>query len=139
MTSPAFPARADITICFAHKAYRFTEAFSQREPGTAHFQCWTRQEFMQRAGAADVIVTSGFWSNELLETASRMRFVQSASAGIEQYDTGKFAEKSVRLASAQGANERAVSQHAMALILGLARHIHISRDGFFGAFCVSLS
>lgn len=83
---------------------------------------------MERAGEADVIVTSGFWNNEILDTASRLRFVQSASAGIDQYDREIFATKSVRLASAQGANEQAVSQHAMALILGLARHIHISRD-----------
>jgi phosphoglycerate dehydrogenase-like enzyme len=128
MASHAFPARADVTICFAHKAYRFAEAFTRREPDISHFQCWKRDEFMERAGEADVIVTSGFWNNEILETTSRLRFVQSASAGIDQYDRETFATRSVLLASAQGANERAVSQHAMALILGLARHIHISRD-----------
>ena len=128
MTSPAFPARADVTICFAHVAYRFADAFARRESDIAHFQCWSPDAFLERAGEADVIVTSGFWRNELLDSASRIRFVQSASAGVDQYDKGKFAENSVRLASAQGVNERAVSEHAMALILALTRQLHTGRD-----------
>lgn len=128
MTSPAFPARAGVTVCFAHVAYQFANAFARRESDIAHFQCWSLEDFMERAGEADVIITSGFWRNELLESAKKIKFVQSASAGVDQYDKLKFAENSVRLASAQGVNERAVSQHAMALILSLARQLHTGRD-----------
>ncbi len=128
MSFPAFPARADVTICFAHAAYRLAEAFARRTSDIEHFQCWSLDEFMERAGEADIIVTSGFWRNELLETASNIKFVQSASAGMDQYDKEKFAKNSVRLASAQGVNERAVSEHAMALILSLARQLHTGRD-----------
>ena len=34
----------------------------------------------------------------------------------------------VRLANAQGANERAVAEHALALILALTRQLHLARD-----------
>ncbi|MHA1164475.1 MAG: D-2-hydroxyacid dehydrogenase [Alphaproteobacteria bacterium] len=128
MTSPVFPARADVTVCFSHVAYQFADAFARRESDIAHFQCWSLEDFLERAGEADVIVTSGFWRNELLDSAKRIRFVQSASAGVDQYDRQKFAKNSVRLASAQGVNERAVSEHAMALILSLARQLHTGRD-----------
>ena len=68
MTSPAFPARAGVTVCFAHVAYQFANAFARRESDIAHFQCWSLEDFMERAGEADVIITSGFWRNELLES-----------------------------------------------------------------------
>ena len=37
-------------------------------------------------------------------------------------------ERGIKLASAQGANEIAVAEHAMALMLGLTRHLHLARD-----------
>ncbi len=128
MTSPAFPARADVTICFSHVAYQFADAFARRESDIAHFQCWSLDEFLERAGEADVVVTSFFWRNELLDSAKRIRFVQSASAGVDQYDKEIFAKNSGRLSSGQGVNERAVSEHAMALILSLSRQLHTGRD-----------
>ncbi|MGI9386992.1 MAG: D-2-hydroxyacid dehydrogenase [Methyloligellaceae bacterium] len=128
MTASDFPARDDITICFAHSAYRFAEAFARRNAGLNHFQVWSADDLRERAGEADVIVTSGFWNNALLDSAARLKFVQSASAGIDQYDSEKFQAKSVLLTSAQGCNERAVAEHAMALILALARLLHEARD-----------
>lgn len=128
MSAPSIPSREEITICFAHVAYRFADAFARREPDIDHFQVWSADDLKTRAGEADVIVTSGFWSNELLDGTPRVKFVQSASAGIDQYDQEKFRACSVRLASAQGVNERAVAEHAMALILSLARLIPEARD-----------
>lgn len=128
MPSSGMAARADLTICFAHVAYRFAEAFARREPDINHFQVWSPGEFLERANEAEIVVTSGFWRNELLDRAPNIRFVQSASAGVDQFDRQKFASKSVRLASAQGVNERAVAEHAIALILTLARQIHTGRD-----------
>jgi D-2-hydroxyacid dehydrogenase (NADP+) len=37
-------------------------------------------------------------------------------------------ERGIRLASAKGVNRNAVSEHAMAMILSLARHLHRGRD-----------
>ena len=63
------------------------------------------------------------WHNGLIECAERLRFIQSISAGIDQYDRDKLAARGIRLASAAGVNARAVSEHAMALILAIARRL----------------
>jgi len=73
-------------------------------------------------------VVSGLWDNALLERAPKLRFVQSISAGVDQYGQDAFRAKGVRLASAQGVNANAVSEHAMALILAAARLLPQARD-----------
>jgi phosphoglycerate dehydrogenase-like enzyme len=75
-----------------------------------------------------VLVISGLWRNTLLASAPKLRFVQSFSAGTDQFDKAAFAKRGVRLASAQGANERAVAEHAIALMLALTRQLHLARD-----------
>ena len=77
---------------------------------------------------ADVLLCSGLWRNDLIPRAPKLRFVQSISAGVDQYDKAAFAAAGIRLASAQGVNARAVSEHAMALILALARRLPEARD-----------
>ncbi|MDA7947404.1 MAG: D-2-hydroxyacid dehydrogenase [Hyphomicrobiaceae bacterium] len=123
MTPTTFPSREEITICFGHVAYQLAEAFARRDLGINHFQVWSADELKERAGEADVVVASGLWSNDLLDSAPGIKFVQSASAGMDKFDADKFRANSVRLASGQGANERAVAEHAMALILSLTRRI----------------
>ncbi len=53
------------------------------------------------------------WDNALLEHARRLKFVQSVSAGTDQYDKAAFKAQGIRLASAAGVNARAVAEHAM--------------------------
>jgi phosphoglycerate dehydrogenase-like enzyme len=77
---------------------------------------------------ADVLVVSGLWRNELIEAAPRLRFIQSISAGTDQFDQAMLPSRGIRLASAQGANERAVAEHAMALMLALVRQLPQARD-----------
>ena len=86
------------------------------------------EELEARIAEADVLVVSGLWRNHLLDRAPRLRFVQSLSAGTDQYDRALFQAQGVRLASGQGVNERAVAEHAMGLILALTRQIHLARD-----------
>ncbi|MGH6814434.1 MAG: D-2-hydroxyacid dehydrogenase [Hyphomicrobiaceae bacterium] len=50
------------------------------------------------------------------------------SVGINQYDVAAFRARGVRLANARGVNERAVAEHALALILALTRKLHTGRD-----------
>jgi phosphoglycerate dehydrogenase-like enzyme len=71
---------------------------------------------------------SMMWHNELIDRADRLRFIQSISAGIDQYDREKLAARGIRLANAGGVNANAVAQHAMALILALARRLPEARD-----------
>jgi D-2-hydroxyacid dehydrogenase (NADP+) len=128
MNGLAFPCREALTIGFAHVAYRAADEFAARRTGVAHFEVRTLGELERRAREADVLVASGLWRNTLLASAPKLRFVQSLSAGTDQYDKALFIERGVRLANAQGANERAVAEHAIALILALTRQFHQARD-----------
>ncbi|PZW45026.1 phosphoglycerate dehydrogenase-like enzyme [Humitalea rosea] len=123
-----FPSKSDLTICFAHPAYRFQERFEALGTGLRIIQVRDRASLEQRLGEADVLVISGLWKNDLIPLATKLRFVQSVSAGVDQYGQDAFRAAGIRLASAQGANVRAVSEHAMSLILALARRLPEARD-----------
>lgn len=125
---PPVPSHSDLTICFAHVAYQMEATFARRETGLHHFQVWSRQALAERLPEADVLVVSGFWQNSLLENAPKLRFIQSIGAGTDQFDKAALAERGIRLANASGVNRNAVSEHAIACILALARHIHTGRD-----------
>jgi phosphoglycerate dehydrogenase-like enzyme len=122
------PPKDKLNICFAHGAYQMAARFAARGTGIAHFQAWKPEELAARIGEADVVVPSMMWKNDFLPQAKRLKFVQSISAGIDQYDQKLFREHGVRLANAAGVNAAAVSEHAMAMILALKRHIHTGRD-----------
>jgi phosphoglycerate dehydrogenase-like enzyme len=112
-----FPARQDLTICFAHAAYQMQARFNLRKTGIQNFQVWNYDDFQKRVGEADVVVVSGMWKNDLIPSASKLKFIQSISSGMDQYSREQLAAKSVRLCSAAGVNARAVAEHAIALIL----------------------
>ncbi len=123
-----FPSKDRLTICFAHVAYQFQTRFAARKTGIASFEVRNRDELVRRIGDADVLIVSGLWNNDLVASASKLKFIQSASAGVDQYSREMLAAHGIRLASAQGVNARAVSEHAMALILALTRKLPEARD-----------
>lgn len=128
MAMRAIPRKEDLTICFAHGAYRMAERFAARGSGIEHFQVYSLDELTARVGEADVVSVSMMWRNELIAKAPKLAFIQSISAGTDQYDREALKAAGIRVASAQGVNANAVSEHAMALILALARKIHTGRD-----------
>ncbi|GIX09202.1 D-2-hydroxyacid dehydrogenase [Elioraea sp.] len=117
------PPKDRLTVCFAHVAYRFGERFPLRNTGIGFHEVRDREALEARIGEADVLVVSGMWRNDLAPKAKKLRFIQSISAGVDQYDRQVLAAHGIRLASAQGANANAVSEHGMALILAIARRI----------------
>jgi phosphoglycerate dehydrogenase-like enzyme len=123
-----FPPKDRVTICFAHAAYQLHERFLRRQMTIQSFEVRTIGDFERRIGEADVVVVSGMWRNDLLDRAQRLRFIQSISAGTDQFDRGKLIERGIRLASAQGVNLHAVAEHAMALMLALTRKLPQARD-----------
>lgn len=125
---PSFPPQSDLTICFAHVAYQMEATFARRATGLRHFQVWSRDELAARLPEADVLVVSGFWQNSLLENAPKLRFIQSIGAGVDQFDQAALRARGIRLANASGVNRNAVSEHAIASILALARQLHTGRD-----------
>src|SRR5260221_8923223 len=123
-----FPSKQDVTICFAHAAYQMKARFDLRKTGIKSFQVWAYDEFQKRVGEADVVVVSGMWKNDLIATAGKLKFIQSISSGMDQYSREQLATRSVRLCSAAGVNARAVAEHAIALILAVARRLPEARD-----------
>ncbi len=114
------PAERELTIGFAHAAYQMQDEFGTRGRAARSFEVRSLDELRERAPEADVLVVSGLWRNDLLPRLPKLRFIQSISAGTDQFDKAALAQAGVRLASAQGSNERAVAEHAMSLILALA-------------------
>lgn len=123
-----WPKQSALTIGFAHAAYQLRDEYLARDGEAASFEVRTVDELKARAAEADVLVVSGLWRNEMLDGLGRLRFIQSISAGTDQFDRQKLAASGIRLASAQGGNERAVAEHAISLILALARQLHLARD-----------
>jgi len=114
-----FPPKDQLTICFAHAAYQMKATFDALDTGIRNFEVRDRSELDRRAHEADIIVASGLWHNGLIETASKLKFIQSISAGTDQYDQTELAARHIRLASAAGVNARAVAEHAFGLILAM--------------------
>jgi len=122
------PASDTLRICFAHVAYQMQARFALRESGIAGFEVRDRAALEARIAEADVLVVSGLWRNEVAAMAPRLKFIQSIGAGTDQFDRSMLAARGIRLASAAGVNARAVSEHAMSLILALARRLPEARD-----------
>ena len=78
------PAKEKLTICFAHVAYRLQERFGLQNTGIASFEVRDAATLAARIGEADVLVISGLWRNTLLESAGKLRFIQSIGAGTDQ-------------------------------------------------------
>jgi D-2-hydroxyacid dehydrogenase (NADP+) len=128
MSPRPLPARDKLTVCFAHVAYRMGERFALRNVGLDWFEVRTFDDLKARIEDVDVLLCSGLWRNELIPVAPRLAFIQSISAGTDQYSRDALRSAGIRVASAQGVNERAVAEHAIALILALARQIPQARD-----------
>lgn len=122
------PAANGLTICFAHVAYQMQARFAARATGISSFEVRDRAALEAGIAQADVLVVSGLWRNELVAMAPRLRFIQSIGAGTDQFDREALRGRGIRLASAAGVNARAVSEHAMSLILALARRLPEARD-----------
>src|SRR6202007_792220 len=98
------------------------------ETGINSFAVRDPETLEKRVGEADVLVISGLWQNGLLDRAKKLRFIQAIGAGTDQFPRDELTKRGIRLASAQGVNMRAVAEHAMALILALARRLPEARD-----------
>lgn len=122
------PKKEDLTICFAHAAYRLQDRLALRNTGLKSFEVRNREDLEARLKEADVLLVSGLWRNELIDVAPKLRFIQSISAGVDQYSRERLSAANIRLASAQGVNARAVAEHAIALVLAISRRLGEARD-----------
>ena len=116
------------TIGIAHVAYRFGDRMQARGIDLPFIEMRTREEFAAGIGEIDVLLVSGYWNNALAPQAKRLKFIQSISAGVDQYDQAVLRAHGIRLASAAGGNAKAVRVHAISLILAISRRQPQARD-----------
>ena len=119
---------SEYSVHFSHSAYNLAERFAARNTGIPHFQTWNPEDLKARVHETSVLVLSGFWQNELIPLASNLRYVQACAVGYDQFDQQALSKAGVRLSNTHGVNANAVSEHAIALMLGLTRQLHIARD-----------
>ena len=126
--SNRLPGDDTLVIHFAHVAYRLAERFALRETGIEHFQTWNRDDTRDRIAEGHVLVLSGLWSDDMLVDAANLSLIQVCAAGYDRFGLDALRARGVRLANGSGVNRNAVSDHAMALLLALARQVHTGRD-----------
>ena len=118
------PDIKDLFICFSHVSYQMEERFKKRNLNISHSLARSPEELAAVIPKANILVISGMWDNELLKIAPKLKFIQSISAGYNQYPLEELRNRNIRLASASGVNKNAVSEHVMAFILGFTRHLN---------------
>ena len=79
-------------------------------------------ELLRLAPEAEIIVGWNF-PPEVFRAATRLKMVSSAHTGVDRYDLSLFRERGITLCNTGGVNAVAVAEHAMALLLALAKRI----------------
>ncbi len=126
--SPLLPPPDRLTVLFAHNAFDFLPRFQALETGIRALQVTTREALRAALPQADVLVVSHLWEGDMLPLAERLVYLQSVSSGTERFDPAALRGRGVLLASGQGVNADAVSDHAMGLLLSLTRQLAQARD-----------
>ena len=114
-------------ILAIHPVFDFKGIISSWGEAVECVQVASRREAGQFLPEADILLTM-LWQNEFLEGSSRLRYIQSVTSGVEQFDLDAIRARDIRLCNARGANAIAVAEHALALMLGFARHLPMARD-----------
>jgi phosphoglycerate dehydrogenase-like enzyme len=121
-------AAKDLTIGVCHVAYPIAPVIRERLPEVRVFQEWSTEAMRPRMPEIDVLVISGAWQNSLLDHAEKLAWIQSIGVGYNQFPLAELKRRGIRLTNAVGVNVNAVSEHALALILALARRLPEARD-----------
>ena len=97
--------------------------FKGRLEGLAELTCLkSRAELLREIRDAEVVVSSRL-PDEAILAAEKLRFIQAVSAGVDSFNFELLRERGIMLASAKGCNARAVAEHALALLLALAKRV----------------
>jgi phosphoglycerate dehydrogenase-like enzyme len=80
-------------------------------------------------GAIGAIVSTDPFTADVLRTADALRVIARVGVGVDSIDLEAASERGVQVATTPGANEQAVADHAVALMLALLRRIpELDRD-----------
>jgi phosphoglycerate dehydrogenase-like enzyme len=95
--------------------------FEERLKGLAIVVAASGSRLLEEIVDAEAAV--GRLPDEAVMAACRLKFVQAPWAGVDGFNLELLRSKGVVLASAKGCNARAVAEHALALMLALAKRI----------------
>jgi len=85
----------------------------------------SREQALERANEAHGI-DARFASQEFLERASNVRWVQALSAGVDRYmSIEALNDERVVLTNMRGAHGPAIAEHSFAMLLTLTRNLHV--------------
>ena len=87
---------------------------------------WSREEVLKQAGAYEgVVIRSRIrLDEEFLKSASRLKFIARAGAGMENIDVTTAEAKGIRCLNAPEGNRDAVGEHAIGMLLSLFTHLN---------------
>jgi phosphoglycerate dehydrogenase-like enzyme len=92
-------------------------------PGLEAINCHSEQEALDALGEAEAFC--GEITPEMLAVAPRLRWVQAPRIGLEHYMFPALAQSDVVLTNVRGIYSDVVADHAMSLVLCLARELHL--------------
>ena len=113
---------AECKVVLAWEAKRWElEIFEEKLKGFARVVSASGDRLLEEIVDAEVAV--GRLPDEAVMAARRLKFVQAPWAGVDGFSLELLKSKGVMLASAKGCNARVVAEHALALMLALAKRV----------------
>lgn len=71
------------------------------------------------------IVISRYLPNEMLNAATNLKWIQSYSAGVDQYPIDRLAEDEILLTTASGVHAEPIAEQVLAYMLAFERQLHV--------------
>ena len=93
------------------------------EAGLELVRCASQEEMLAQAASCDAILTGGLAiGRDVIDAAPRLRVISAGSAGVEYIDVAYATSKGVWVCNSADANASIVAEHAMYLLLALAKN-----------------
>ncbi len=113
----------------------FVDFLARHLPGDYQISIWDRARPLAEAVAGvDILLPSNApITAEVIAAAQAVRLIQQPAAGVENIDLAAARARGIPVANAPGANQRAVAESALLLMLGLARRLPEAQARFAAA------
>jgi len=87
--------------------------------------CKDRESLLSELKDTDILATIGF-DKEMLESAPKLKWIQSVRAGVDSYPLEAIKERNIILTNAKGVHKIHMAEYAIASMIILARNLHIT-------------
>jgi phosphoglycerate dehydrogenase-like enzyme len=112
----------------------FIEEMRSDYPSDSVVICNDNAELMNELPDADVLFGLRF-TQDMLDSAKQMKWVQSLSAGIDQMPLENMAKRGVLLTNGRGIHKIHMTEYAIASMIMMARNFHVmSKNQFKGSY-----